>query len=134
MKDWRITLNNTLLSTACRSRQGRIVRRYVARNDQGVDESALANGRPMRNSPGSSDMEKIARRWHDLAEQRLAYYTEMYRSGRWKHYYTQESFAVRMLDVIEDAKKWRQLAGLPIVQETARAAPAREPEAVRPAA
>lgn len=88
----------------------------------------------MRTSPGSPDLEKIARRWHDLAEQRLAYYTEMYRSGRWKHYYTQESFAVRMLEVIEGAKKWRQLAGLPVIQEPARSAPAHEASAVRPAA
>lgn len=64
----------------------------------------------MQVMPGSPSLEKIAQRWHDLAEQRLAYYTEMYRSGRWKHYYTQESFAVRMLDVIEAAKKWRELA------------------------
>ncbi|MFA6267997.1 MAG: TIGR03809 family protein [Pseudolabrys sp.] len=65
----------------------------------------------MQVSPGSPSLEKIAQRWHDLAEQRLAYYTELYRSGRWKHYYTQEGFAVRMLDVIEAAKKWRQLSG-----------------------
>lgn len=67
----------------------------------------------MRVLNGSPQLEKIAQRWHDLAEQRLAYYTELYRSGRWKLYYTQESFAARMLDVIEDAKKWRQLAGRP---------------------
>lgn len=76
----------------------------------------------MRTPPGSPDLEQIARRWHDLAEQRLAYYTELYRSGRWAHYYTQESFAVRMLEVIEGAKKWRQLAGrqqMPISDETA---------------
>jgi len=68
---------------------------------------------PMQVSPGHPTLEKIARRWHDLAEQRLAYYTDLYRSGRWQHYYTQEVFAARMLDVIEDAKKWRQLASRP---------------------
>ncbi|RDV02209.1 TIGR03809 family protein [Undibacter mobilis] len=88
----------------------------------------------MRTLPGSTDLERIARRWHDLAEQRLAYYTELYRSGRWKHYYTQESFAVRMLDVIEDAKKWRQLAGRPMAQEPAQGEPAREMSVVRSAA
>ncbi|MCW5690199.1 MAG: TIGR03809 family protein, partial [Pseudolabrys sp.] len=58
-------------------------------------------------------LQEIAQRWHGLAEQRLAYYTELYRSGRWKHYYTQEAFAARMLDVIAAAKKWRKLAGHP---------------------
>lgn len=56
---------------------------------------------------------KIALKWHDLAERRLDYYTELYRSGRYKHYYTQERFALRMLEVIEAAKQWRVLAGLP---------------------
>lgn len=96
----------------------------------------------MRTTPGSSDLEKIAQRWHDLAEQRLAYYTELYRSGRWKHYYTQEGFAVRMLDVIEDAKKWRRLAGrqqTPVSEQVsrgdvARAELMRAEAAVRPAA
>ena len=37
----------------------------------------------MRVLHGSPRFEKIAQRWHDLAEQRLAYYTELYRSGRW---------------------------------------------------
>ncbi len=84
----------------------------------------------MRVLHGSPRFEKIAQRWHDLAEQRLAYYTELYRSGRWTRYYTQESFAARMLDVIEDAKKWRQLsARLKTPQE-----PVREETAVRSAA
>ena len=28
------------------------------------------------------------------------YYIELYRSGRWQHYYTRSSFAVLMRDVI----------------------------------
>lgn len=67
----------------------------------------------MQGPPGSPQLQEIAQRWHGLAEQRLAYYTELYRSGRWKHYYNQEAFAARMLDVIAAAKKWRMLAGRP---------------------
>ena len=58
-----------------------------------------------------SRLEQVARRWHDLAERRLAYFTELYRSGRWQHYYTQEQFGMRMLDVIKAARVWRDLAG-----------------------
>lgn len=65
----------------------------------------------MQVSPGRPRIERIAQQWHDLAERRLDYYTELYRSGRWRHYYTQERFAARMLDVIEAAKQWRELAG-----------------------
>lgn len=59
-------------------------------------------------------IEEIARRWHDLAERRLNYYNELYRSGRWTRYYpNQEQFAARMLDVIKAAKAFGRLAGDP---------------------
>ena len=63
---------------------------------------------------GALQINAISRRWLILAERRLAYYTELYRSGRWAHYYAdREAFAVRMLDVIKAAKVWRELAGEP---------------------
>lgn len=64
----------------------------------------------MQTLQGGSRFEEIVRKWHDLAERRLDYFTELYRSGRWRHYYTQERFAVRMLDVIRAAKTWSDLA------------------------
>jgi uncharacterized repeat protein (TIGR03809 family) len=82
-------------------------------NDHGVDDKAFATGYTMQAIPGAPDFKKIALKWHDLAERRLDYYTELYRSGRWRHYYTQERFAIRMLEVIDIAKTWRELAGLP---------------------
>jgi len=54
--------------------------------------------------------DEIARKWRDLADRRLAYFTELYRSGRWKHYYTPENFEVRMRDVVKAAKVWGDLA------------------------
>jgi len=66
---------------------------------------------------GGRRLDKIAIKWHDLAERRLAYFTELYRSGRWRHYYTQERFALRMLDVIRAAKAWRELADRSIADE-----------------
>jgi hypothetical protein len=56
------------------------------------------------------DLKDIARRWHALAERRLASYDELYRSGRWRRYYaSQEEFAARMLDVIKAAKAYQKL-------------------------
>jgi len=70
---------------------------------------------------GEPRLDVIARKWHELAERRLAYFTELYRSGRWSHYYTQELFAARMLDVIRAAKVWADLAGVqPPEQQNAR--------------
>jgi uncharacterized repeat protein (TIGR03809 family) len=60
----------------------------------------------------SSAPQQIARKWLDLAERRLAYYHELYHSGRWRHYYaSEEEFAERMLDVIKAAKTFARIAG-----------------------
>ncbi|HEX3442201.1 MAG TPA: hypothetical protein VHT93_17815 [Pseudolabrys sp.] len=56
------------------------------------------------------DLKDVTRRWHALAERRLASYEDLYRSGRWRHYYaSQEEFAARMLDVIKAAKAYQKL-------------------------
>ena len=59
---------------------------------------------------GSHRLDKVTRQWHDLADRRLDYFIELYQSGRWKHYYTRERFALRMLDVIRAVKVWGELA------------------------
>ena len=60
---------------------------------------------------GGQHFQDLARRWYALSERRLAYYDELYRSGRWRHYYVnQQDFAVRMLDVVRAAKAWGDLA------------------------
>jgi uncharacterized repeat protein (TIGR03809 family) len=86
----------------------------------------------MQALPSRPRLEQIALKWHDLAQRRLDYYTELYRSGRWRHYYTQERFAVRMLDVVNAAKKWRDLAGLPPAGAAEQAS--RHDDSMRPAA
>ena len=69
--------------------------------------------------------ERVTRRWLELAERRLAYYEDLYRSGRWRHYFpTQEHFAIRMLDVIKEAKAFRQASGQPASQHDDRLRPA----------
>lgn len=61
---------------------------------------------------GGPRFDLIARKWHALAQRRLLYYSELYRSGRWTHYYpSREQFAARMLDVIRAANAWARLAG-----------------------
>lgn len=63
----------------------------------------------MPTGPTPQRLEKVTRKWLDLAERRLAYYDALYRSGRWALYYpTQEQFAVRMLDVIKAVKTLRR--------------------------
>jgi len=64
----------------------------------------------MTATPSGPHLYEITVKWRDLANRRLAYFTELYHSGRWEHYYTQDSFAMRMLDVIKAAKVWGELA------------------------
>ena len=59
--------------------------------------------------PAHPPFDTIARKWYALARRRLAYFIELYRSGRWRHYYTEESFALRMRDVIKAARCWEEL-------------------------
>lgn len=64
----------------------------------------------MPTTQGVHRLDDIAIRWRDLADKRLEYFVELYRSGRWTKYYSQERFALRMLDVIRAAKLWSDLA------------------------
>ena len=41
----------------------------------------------MPQAPGPARFDLIASKWHALAQRRLLYYSELYRSGRWTHYY-----------------------------------------------
>lgn len=88
---------------------------------------------------GAERLDKITQQWRDLAHRRLAYFTELYRSGRWKHYYTPESFKLRMRDVIKAAKVWSDLADRRLAdqilaeQSLAKRTRARD-EGLRPAA
>ncbi len=61
---------------------------------------------------GTVRFDLIARKWHALAKRRLLYYSELYRSGRWTHYYaSRDEFAAQMLVVIKAAQRWAKLAG-----------------------
>jgi len=56
---------------------------------------------------------EITRKGRELAEQRRVYLVELYDSGRWKRYYTQEQLDVRMREANELVATWDRLAGQP---------------------
>ena len=56
---------------------------------------------------------EITRRWRDLAEKRRAHLVELYDTGRWKHYYTEEELVARMRDAIRLAETWERLSAPP---------------------
>ena len=56
---------------------------------------------------------ELTRRWRELAEKRRAHLIELYDSGRWKHYYTEEQLIARMREAINLADAWDRLAAGP---------------------
>jgi uncharacterized repeat protein (TIGR03809 family) len=54
--------------------------------------------------------DQIARRWRDLADRRRSHFIELYESGRWKLYYTEADFMLRLREVFEAAEQWKKLA------------------------
>ena len=45
-------------------------------------------------------------RWRSLAERRRAHFVELYKSGRWKRYYTEEAFQAHMREVVRGVEAW----------------------------
>ena len=57
----------------------------------------------------------IVTRWRNLAEQRLAYLNELYESGRWRRFHTEQAFVDNIRDAKRAVEAWRLLA--PPVEE-----------------
>ena len=56
---------------------------------------------------------EITRRWRDLAEKRRAHLVELYDTGRWKHYYSEEQLLARMREAIRLVETWERLSTPP---------------------
>ena len=52
---------------------------------------------------------EAVRKWHVLAERRRRHHVELYRSERWRRYFTEEAFLLHMRDVIENAETWAKI-------------------------
>jgi len=60
---------------------------------------------------GEARFDKIAEKWHALAQRRLAYLGELDRSGRWKWYYVEEQFKSQLCEAERTAALWAKLVG-----------------------
>jgi hypothetical protein len=65
---------------------------------------------------------QTARKWRDLVDRRCAHFVELHSSGRWKHYYDEAEFVVRMREALDLAETWSQIA--PLLNEHTTPAPA----------
>ena len=55
----------------------------------------------------------VALRWRALAERRRAHFIELYDSGRWKLYFTEEQFVARMREAVQGSERWAEVAPRP---------------------
>jgi uncharacterized repeat protein (TIGR03809 family) len=58
-------------------------------------------------------LEEVALKWRALAERRRAHFIELYQSGRWKHYFTEEQFLLRMREAVRASERWAEIAPRP---------------------
>jgi len=57
--------------------------------------------------------DRVGLKWRNLAERRHAHYLDLYKSGRWKRYYTEEEFRAELTAAIELAQRWAVIAPRP---------------------
>jgi uncharacterized repeat protein (TIGR03809 family) len=58
-------------------------------------------------------LHEAAQKWRALAERRRAHFVELYHSGRWKRYYSEENFLERMREAIRASERWAEIAPSP---------------------
>jgi uncharacterized repeat protein (TIGR03809 family) len=54
---------------------------------------------------------ELVARWQVLAERRLAYLTELFETGRWRRYYSDDAFLENVREAKAAVGAWRQLSG-----------------------
>jgi uncharacterized repeat protein (TIGR03809 family) len=61
--------------------------------------------------PGSFRISpEIARKWHALALRRRDHLAELYHSGRWRMYFTEQNFLSLMRDTVRSVESWGAIA------------------------
>jgi uncharacterized repeat protein (TIGR03809 family) len=58
-------------------------------------------------------LDEVALKWRALAERRRAHFIELYDSGRWKLYFTEEQFIARMREAVRGSERWAENAPRP---------------------
>jgi uncharacterized repeat protein (TIGR03809 family) len=48
----------------------------------------------------------LTRKWRALAERRKAHLVDLYNSGRWRLYYSEQEFVLRLREAIRNVEKW----------------------------
>ena len=74
-------------------------------------------------------LDEVAQKWRALAERRRAHFVELYHTGRWKRYYSEEQFLLKMREAIKATDRWAEIAPTP--PRTGASEPSRAQAATR---
>ena len=66
-------------------------------------------------------LEAAALKWRALAERRRDHHFDLYKTGRWRHYYPDQEFLVELRTAIALAQRWAKIAPRPEEREAADA-------------
>jgi uncharacterized repeat protein (TIGR03809 family) len=75
--------------------------------------------------------DQIARQWQGLAERRRQHLLELYRTGRWRRYYSEDQMMAQMRDASRDVQWWgsqEQKAAADSAPEAGEQNPERPPD------
>jgi hypothetical protein len=72
--------------------------------------SRVPGGTQWRLRRAESASIRLPMKWHALAQRRLAHVRELERSGRWKHFYSEERFGLYLRETERVAALWAKLA------------------------
>ena len=64
-------------------------------------------------------LEAAALKWRALAERRRDHHIELYRTGRWRHYFTDQEFVTAMRTAVALVERWAKIAPRPEEREAA---------------
>jgi uncharacterized repeat protein (TIGR03809 family) len=79
-------------------------------------------------------LDEAAQKWRALAERRRAHFVELYHTGRWKRYYEEEQFLLKMREAIKGCDRWAQIAPTPPRASASEAHQTQVPKGQRSAA
>ena len=69
--------------------------------------------------------EALARKWHALAERRRNHLAELYESGAWQRYFTEDTLRSQMREAVREVDRWSALLDeQPAAEADTREAPA----------
>src|SRR5215467_13814133 len=70
--------------------------------------SSLASPSPAQSLPSQTSVE-VTQKWRALAEQRHRHFMELHETGRWKHYYSEHEFLIRLRESVRLLQTWEEL-------------------------